>query len=803
MDEIGRTAVREGSPATAEPPPAPLSFGPFVADPETGRLYEGDRVIPLAPKPFETLYYLASRPGRVVPKSELMEKLWPDTFVTDDVLVQCVVDIRRALGDPARSPRFVQTIPRRGYQFVASVRVVSPTAPADTAAPGESTPVGGPEPAEALPHPLPAAKRPSSGRERRAVLAASVLGVVLLASAAYFVRGRLASRPDTGAGFEPGSLLVVPLVVDEPAPQSRWLRQGLAEMIGAQLGQTPGVRVVARHRVAGALAEAGFSEDLAPSAEAARRLGRQLGAEGLLSGSFVRFEDRFVLTATITQVDNGRTQAAATVRGRHPGEILDGVDELCLKLLRDLRPGEGPESQPSWRPTRLATRSLEASRHYVEALRLFDRGGRKGAEEAEARLDQALSLDAGFAQAHVKKAEIQHWRRRWGFGDPDPSPAVRAASGLARDLPDRERLLVESFEELILRENPSGALRHWNSLLQFYPTYAQEAGVPALAADTFLSLGRWDELIMIGEAHVDSPSLPDGERARLSHYLSQAFRRKGEMERALQHARRAATLWPARQGPRFLSERVNLGRVSLEASARAEALVEFRAVAAAAEADVTNLTDAAWGLYMAGEAQEAEALVGRAVALDPAYGNAHHLRGWLRLAERDYRAAADSLLRAFERTPSQFGNPHLGTANGDLAALYYSGVARLGLGDREGARAVFERLLALCRRLEQASAEKGGEAGPWQAASYHARAAARLGQPAPEPPRLQGDDTTFFVQSARLHAVQGRQEQALRELAQGLALGHGEHRHVHDDPDFDSLRETPEFKRLVTERLPR
>ena len=95
-----------------------------MLDPESGRLTENERVVPLAPKPFETLRYLASHPGRVVPKAELMEKLWPDTFVTDDVLVQCVVEIRRALGDHARTPRYVETIPRRGYEFLAAVRLV-------------------------------------------------------------------------------------------------------------------------------------------------------------------------------------------------------------------------------------------------------------------------------------------------------------------------------------------------------------------------------------------------------------------------------------------------------------------------------------------------------------------------------------------------------------------------------------------------------------------------------------------------------------------------------------------------------
>src|SRR5262245_64775402 len=122
---IDRRRVGELGASDELPGPPTLAFGPFVAEAESGRLLESGQVVALAPKPFETLYYLASHPGRVVPKTELMERLWPGTFVTDDVLVQCVVDIRRALHDPAKTPQYVQTVPRRGYQFLAAVHPAS------------------------------------------------------------------------------------------------------------------------------------------------------------------------------------------------------------------------------------------------------------------------------------------------------------------------------------------------------------------------------------------------------------------------------------------------------------------------------------------------------------------------------------------------------------------------------------------------------------------------------------------------------------------------------------------------------
>jgi hypothetical protein len=134
--------------------------------------------------------------------------------------------------------------------------------------------------------------------------------------------------------------------------------------------------------------------------------------------------------------------------------------------------------------------------------------------------------------------------------------------------------------------------------------------------------------------------------------------------------------------------------------------------------------------------------------------------------------------------------------SGDLAALYYAGVAYLRAGLATEAISAFERVSDLCRRL-LASRQQLGEAGAWQAESFLARAEARLGVSVDEPQLLKGDDSTYLVQSARLHAVQGRRELALSQLARGLGLGFGERQHIRDDPDFESLQGDPEFERLL------
>jgi DNA-binding winged helix-turn-helix (wHTH) protein/tetratricopeptide (TPR) repeat protein len=761
--------------------PSRLAFGPFVADPETGRLSEGGRIIPLAPKPFETLCYLAERSGRVISKTELVQRLWPDTFVTEDVLVQCIMEIRRALGDPAKSPHYVQTLPRRGYQFMAPVQLLNGNGAGAAAA-------------------------PSSSRRWRAVAAGAAAVFLAVVAGSWLASrpGRLGSErleaAGVAAGTLPGGLLVMPIAVEESRAENGWLRNGLSEMIRGQLGQTRGIHVLPRHQVAAALAQAGLKEDGAVPPDKAGTIARRLRAEWLVTGSYVRLEDHFVLTAEVVNVGDARSQSTAVVRGRHPTDLLSAVDELCLKLMRELQPAHATADERSAQLMGLATRSLDASRQYVEALEVWvGMGGRQGAELAEAKLDAALKLDPEFAQAYVKKAQIQQWRAQLGYGKPDPRPAIAAAVRLAKGLPEREQLLIHSLEALILRGDPVVAQRHLQSLLELYPTYAQETGVPSLLLETLMRRGQWDEIIRVGRAQVAIPSLPDDERGVVSSLLAQAYRRKGEYGPALENARRAVQLWPRRDAPEWLTQRVFLGRICLDAGSVDEALIEFRAVAAARESDVSNLTQAAWGMYMAGEGSEAAALVERAVHLDDSYGNAHHLRGWIRLAEKDYVRAAESLEAAYQKTPAQFGRAHQGLFGGDLAALYYAGVAYQKAGNAERATLTFRRVLDHCQRVEHTL--KDDAAARWQAANFVGRARARLGDTAPEPPRLADDDTTYYVQSARLHAVQGRSELALRELAQGLALGFGEYRHIQDDPDFEALRDKPEFVRLVTAQL--
>src|SRR6266571_4393839 len=96
-------------------------FGPFRLDPEHACLWRTAQAIPLPPKVFTVLHYLVTHPDRLVTKEEILEAVWPETAVTDAVVRVAIGAIRKLLGETAQTPRYIATVPRRGYRFVAPV----------------------------------------------------------------------------------------------------------------------------------------------------------------------------------------------------------------------------------------------------------------------------------------------------------------------------------------------------------------------------------------------------------------------------------------------------------------------------------------------------------------------------------------------------------------------------------------------------------------------------------------------------------------------------------------------------------
>src|SRR5262245_22879015 len=102
-----------------------FTFDRYRVDLPNAQVWRGNRVLPLTNKAFAVLRYLIEHASQVVSKAELFAALWPGTAVSDGALTFCIVELRKALGDDAKTPRFVETLHRRGYRFIAPLSSAS------------------------------------------------------------------------------------------------------------------------------------------------------------------------------------------------------------------------------------------------------------------------------------------------------------------------------------------------------------------------------------------------------------------------------------------------------------------------------------------------------------------------------------------------------------------------------------------------------------------------------------------------------------------------------------------------------
>jgi len=229
------------------------SFDGFTLDLTRGCLLRGSQEVKLRPKPFEALKYLVENAGRLISKTELIEAIWPDTAVTDDSLVQCLIEVRRVLGDDAQ--QVIKTVPRRGYIFDRPVSDTAPITPLTTVTEEsgvhliiEEEETNGHGSLEAAARPIsgsvtlvPAYQTTTIQRVRTAIgqhklIAAVGSLVVLFAAAGIFYLTRPTEAID--------SVAVMPLVNVNGDPNVDYLSEGISDNIIDRLSRLPNLKKV-------------------------------------------------------------------------------------------------------------------------------------------------------------------------------------------------------------------------------------------------------------------------------------------------------------------------------------------------------------------------------------------------------------------------------------------------------------------------------------------------------------------------------------------------------------------------------
>jgi DNA-binding winged helix-turn-helix (wHTH) protein len=217
--------------------PACYRFGEFTLDLSSFRLRRGTADVPLTPKAFELLCLLVRERQRVLTKQELFDLVWPETAVTENTLTQRVKEIREALGDRAQDPRYVRSIPRVGFQFIAAVAVETPDEPAGTRK--ESSLADTAPPAESAAGDLESPPIQGAGASRTARRASSAVLAVggLVAAGVFLLGGWLPPRTPAALGPDRRVMLaILPFENLSGDPEQGYLGDGLTEelIVGRQ-----------------------------------------------------------------------------------------------------------------------------------------------------------------------------------------------------------------------------------------------------------------------------------------------------------------------------------------------------------------------------------------------------------------------------------------------------------------------------------------------------------------------------------------------------------------------------------------
>jgi TolB-like protein/DNA-binding winged helix-turn-helix (wHTH) protein/Flp pilus assembly protein TadD len=481
--------------------------GEWVVRPALNQLARGEAVTRLRPKVMDVLAHLAARPGEVISKDELLDAVWAKKFLGDTALSRAVFELREVFGDDPQHPRYIETIPKRGYRLVASVAPVASVTAADSEdAPAVPGRVGFPT------------SRPAQVAAVLAVLA--VAGILTL--------GALRLGRPGGGPAAPTKIIVLPFE-NLGAPDDAYFAAGVTDEITGRLVSVEGISVISRSS----------SEHYAGSKLSQKEIGQELGVDYVLGGT-VRWErgapgaNRVRITPRLIRVADD-TQVWAGVYDR----VLEDIFSVQAEISRSVIAEIGLVLQGPAR--RRVDRSPTAN---LEAYQAFLRGDYQAANiyrpEQDLRLglrlyERAVELDPSFAVAWSAIARARAMLFHVGF---DRTAASRAEGRRALDR--------------ALALDPASARVHRDGGLFYYwcdRDYARALGEFALArkaggspADLLVAEGyvlrregRWQEAVEKFEGAVALD--PRGWAVlRELGITSLYIRRYGDAERYLKQA---------------------------------------------------------------------------------------------------------------------------------------------------------------------------------------------------------------------------------------------------------------------------
>ncbi|PYU28844.1 MAG: hypothetical protein DMG32_01790 [Acidobacteria bacterium] len=463
------------------PPPRLIRFGVFEADLSAGELRKGGSKIRLQEQPFQILAMLLERPGQIVTRDELRSKLWPgDTFVDFEHGVNSgVARLREALGDSADNPRYIETLPRRGYRLIVSVDGV-PQAPTPTASVNGGDPSLDSRPApqvDATNSPLPV--RAGAGGAQftwRRSLALTVVAAVLLSIGGYFYL-----RP-AHALTETDSVVLADFTNSTPDPVfDNTLRQALA----VKLVDSPFLNIVPDERMRDTLRFMGRSADERLTTVTTREVCQRLSSKAMLAGSITQLDDHYSILLEATNCATGDSLARAGAEAVGKAGVLKALDTTAADIRRKL--GESLSSiQKNDVPIEQATTtSLEG----LKAFSLGQAARNRGMEpQSIPYFQNAIELDPNFAMAYAVLGQVYANMGENAFS----VEYTQKAFDRRERASERENFYISSH----YYENVTRDLDRTTQIYELWRSTFPRDVVPAInLGELYLSLGQLDKAV--------------------------------------------------------------------------------------------------------------------------------------------------------------------------------------------------------------------------------------------------------------------------------------------------------------------
>ena len=439
----------------ANDPSGRLRFGVFEVDLRAGELTKRGLRIRLQEQPFQVLAMLLGKPGELVTREELREKIWGQTVVDfDHGLNKAINKIREALGDSAENPRFVETVARRGYRFLADVT------PIDTAAERQR----GPEteslvpPTESHRVELADAGVPPKRPYRSRAWAGFGLVLALAASLSWMLYSQSQSSPKIR------SLAVLPLESLSGDASQDYFTDGMTDQLITDLGQISALRVISR---TSAMAYKRVHKPLA-------EIARELNVEAVVEGTVLRSGERVRITAQLIQVPNEKHLWAHS----YEGDVQDTLalqNSVARAIAEQIQVTLNPQEEAALKKSK--TVNAEAYEAYLKGRYFWNKRTREGLVKATEYFRHSIDTDPDYAAAYSGLADSYALSGDWEYGilspqDAFPKGKAAATKALALDDNLSEAHTSLAFIEDLYDWDWASAEKEYKRALALNPGYA-------------------------------------------------------------------------------------------------------------------------------------------------------------------------------------------------------------------------------------------------------------------------------------------------------------------------------------------